>query len=328
MFDVRSHLDELRGHDIAWIRARREHAVREQRRWRVIELACTAVLDERGRVEDLAARDGVSERVARATVETARRLENLPAIAAAAARGELSAEQLGAVVELADESTDAEWARRAPHVPPADLARLARAKSKPMTEDSWARREAREFGVFWRRGAGMLSVRAELPDLDGAEFETIMNHAIDQIRPAKGQPWDTRSHRGADALMTIVRAYRADGEPSGRMPIKLVVQVPLEGPAAPACRSTTWCRGAGVAATSSPTSPRFASAARPTTTPSSCPTAPGSWPATPTTPTVSDSSRANDGPRENPAPGHMRRDRRAPTQQERGRASAVRCRAA
>ena len=50
----------------------------------------------------------------RDTVETARRLESLPAIAAAAHEGALSTEQLSAVTKFADEASDAEWARRAP----------------------------------------------------------------------------------------------------------------------------------------------------------------------------------------------------------------------
>ena len=91
--------------------ARRDELVREQRRLRVEELAVVAVLDERGRIdESVAARDGVSSRSVRETVETARALESLPAVAAAAYAGDLSTEQLGPVVALADEATDAEWA--------------------------------------------------------------------------------------------------------------------------------------------------------------------------------------------------------------------------
>ncbi len=82
--------------------------MREQRRLRVEELAVVRVLDERGRIDDgLAGRDGVSACSACETVETARALESLPAVAAAAYAGDLSSEQLGPVVALADESTDA-----------------------------------------------------------------------------------------------------------------------------------------------------------------------------------------------------------------------------
>src|SRR5919201_822463 len=114
MFDVRVHLDGLRCRPTAWLRARRDELVREQRRLHVEELAVTAVLDERDALgEDTAARDGVSERTVRQTRETARRLESLPQVAGAAHAGELSPEQLAPLTELADEVSDAEWARRA-----------------------------------------------------------------------------------------------------------------------------------------------------------------------------------------------------------------------
>ena len=86
------------------------------------------VLDERGQIDPTVGRDGESARTVRETLETARALESLPAVAAAAHAGNPSAEQLGSVVKLADEDSDMEWAQRAPHVAPADLARLARTR--------------------------------------------------------------------------------------------------------------------------------------------------------------------------------------------------------
>ncbi len=74
------------------------------------ELAIVRVLDERGRIDVSVGVDGESARTVREKVETARALESLPAVAAAAHAGRLSAEQLDAVVRLADEESDAEWA--------------------------------------------------------------------------------------------------------------------------------------------------------------------------------------------------------------------------
>ena len=48
----------------------------------------------------------------------------MPEIAAAASEGALSSEQLSSVTKLADEESDAEWARRAPNVAPEELARV------------------------------------------------------------------------------------------------------------------------------------------------------------------------------------------------------------
>ena len=89
------------------------------------------------------------------------------------------------VVQLADETSDAEWAVRAANVAPGDLARLARNVEKPTVEQSRARREARSLRMWWAPGTGMLSVRAELADLDGARFEATMNRLIDRMRPAE-----------------------------------------------------------------------------------------------------------------------------------------------
>jgi hypothetical protein len=76
----------------------------------------------------------------------------------------------------------------------------------------------------------MLAFRGELPDLDGALFESVINTMIDQMRPAKGQAWDTRARRGADALVELCRNY-ADVEAVSTPKVHLVVQVPMEGPA-------------------------------------------------------------------------------------------------
>ena len=71
--------------------------------------------------DDTAAKDGVSERTARETRETARRLESIPKIANAAHGGELSSEQLTPLSDLADEDSDAEWAQRGPNCSPARI---------------------------------------------------------------------------------------------------------------------------------------------------------------------------------------------------------------
>jgi Domain of unknown function (DUF222)/HNH endonuclease len=232
VFDVAGHLDELRCWPTDRLVAERESVVREQRRLRVRELALVRVLDERGRIDEaVAARDGVSARTVRDRVEQARALESLPAVAAAAYAGELSSEQLGSVVALADESTDAEWARRAPNVAPADLARLARTKSKPSVADARARREARGLRMWWQRDTGMLQVRGELPDIDGARFEAAVNRRIERMRPPKGRPWDTRDHRSADALMDMCDTAETAELPAAAAKPLLVVEVPMTGPA-------------------------------------------------------------------------------------------------
>ena len=122
-FDYGLRVDELRTHTTEWLEARREELVIEQRRLHVEELAVTAVLDERGAIDDsVAAGDGVPVRRLREKVATARALEELPNIADAAYRGALSDEQLAPTAKLADAASDREWSVRAPNTAPADLA--------------------------------------------------------------------------------------------------------------------------------------------------------------------------------------------------------------
>ncbi len=232
MFEFGALVDEFRCRSREWVAAERERAVREQRQWRVRELAATRVMDEWGALDEgLAARDGVSVRTVRETVECARALESLPEIAAVAHAGGLSDEQLRAVTQLADESTDAEWARRAPKVSPSDLARLARSQQKPTVEDAVKRREARSWRWWWQPDRGMLSIRGELPDVDGALFEATLHRMIDRMHPAKGQSWDKRERRAADALVELCERFADVESPVTRSKPLLLVEVPLHGPA-------------------------------------------------------------------------------------------------
>jgi hypothetical protein len=79
----------------------------------------------------------------------------------------------------------------------------------------------------------MLDGRFSLPDADGATFESVLDEMIERMRPAKGERWDTREHRGADALVELVRLSR-ERDPtattSGYRP-HFVVHVPTSGPA-------------------------------------------------------------------------------------------------
>ena len=98
MFDLTGCLDELRSHSTAWLESRRREVIGVVRRLQSEELAIVRVLDERGRIDTSVGLDGESAGTVREKVEVARALESLPAVAAAAYAGVLSAEQLGAVV--------------------------------------------------------------------------------------------------------------------------------------------------------------------------------------------------------------------------------------
>jgi hypothetical protein len=227
-------VDELRAHSTEWLESRHRDVIATQRRLRSEELAIVRVLDERGRIDLSVGRDGESARTVREKVETARALESLPNLAAAAHAGSLSDEQLAAVVKVADESSDAEWARRAPNVTPADLARAARSKKKPSVEESQARHAARNFRMWWEGERGMLQVRGELPDAMGAKLEATVQKLTERMRPARGHAWERWERRAADALIQMCDAVevadRVQAPQLAPRPL-FAVDVRMHGPA-------------------------------------------------------------------------------------------------
>jgi Domain of unknown function (DUF222)/HNH endonuclease len=232
MFDIADHLDELRSWPTDRLRRELDVLVGEQRRLRTKELAVLRVLDERGQVDPTLDAGGESARTVRDKLDTARALESLPEIAAVAYDGDLSSEQLSAVTRLADEFSDAEWARRAPNTAPVELARLARNAVKPSTEDSRQRYEARSLRMWWTPDKGMLHLHGQLPDVLGATFEATIQKLTEQAKPAKGRAWDSFEHRAADALVHLCEQPDTQEETPTLAP-RPVVQtlIPLHGPA-------------------------------------------------------------------------------------------------
>jgi hypothetical protein len=48
---------------------------------------------------------------------------------------------------------------------------------------------------------------AGLPDIDGALVESVLTHMVDRMKPAKGERWESRAARTADALVELARNY-------------------------------------------------------------------------------------------------------------------------
>jgi hypothetical protein len=182
-----------------------------ERQARLERVTIDRVLDERGATkgrdaaEWVQSRDKVSAQTARGEVEVARALESLPAIQAAATDGRLSMEQLVPLVELATPETDIEWAKRAEHTAPSELNRLVRRQRVVTPAEMEERRGARAFRWWRSRDGESLHVRGQLPDVDGAFVEAVLEHEIEQFRPRKGQAWERRDVRGADALVALLR---------------------------------------------------------------------------------------------------------------------------
>ncbi len=232
MFEIADHLDELRCWPTDRLVARRDELIGVQRQARVEELAIVRILDERGRIDPTLGDHGESARTARDTVETARRLESLPEIAAAAYEGALSAEQLSAVTKLADEDSDGEWARRAPNVAPVELARLARNAVETVDGGfAGAVRGAVVADVVDTR-QGHAAPARPVARRAGRHVRSHDPALTEQRKPAKGQAWDSFEHRAADALVSLCEQPDA-GDETPSLASRPVVQtlVPLSGPA-------------------------------------------------------------------------------------------------
>src|SRR3954451_10105448 len=202
-------LEMMRSHSSEWLEARRVAVVGEIRRMQSEEQSILLVLDERGRVDVSRGMDGESARTVREKLETARALESLPAVSAAAAAGQLSSEQLREVVKFADEHSDAEWAARAPNMTPGDLGRMARSQSKPTVEEGQARHVTRQVRTWRDEDRDMFCGRFEFPDLMGVKVEATFKKLVEAMRPAKGQPWERWDRRAADALLLMCDAVDA-----------------------------------------------------------------------------------------------------------------------
>jgi hypothetical protein len=61
----------------------------------------------------------------------------------------------------------------------------------------------------------------------------VFEQMIERMRPATGQPWDSRAHRMADALVELCRHYDGctDTDRATLVQPLMIVQVPLAGPA-------------------------------------------------------------------------------------------------
>ncbi|MEX2254194.1 MAG: HNH endonuclease signature motif containing protein [Acidimicrobiia bacterium] len=225
----REQLDALRCRGTEWLRSRRTELIAEQRRLHLEELAVLKVLDERdalGRMPDAS----VSSRTSKANLAMARSLETLPAVAETMASGALSAEQLAPLTELATPETDREWAARGPNISPADLQALARRRQAVTLADARARRAARMLRTWREPEAGMTGGRFRLADLDGILVEKVLDHRAEQMRPTKGEAWDTLEHRKADALVDLCRTY-ADAELTGKYKEQIVIHRRADGSA-------------------------------------------------------------------------------------------------
>jgi hypothetical protein len=226
-FDFAARVEELRRHETGDVREVVRRARREQQRWHLEELAATRVLDDRGALDRMPD-PTVSTRTAKTNLELARELESLPEIAAAAAAGDLTWDQLQPVVALATPETDAEWAQRGANAAVGDLSRMARRNRVVSAAEAAERHDLRSVFSWHEAETGMSAGRWRLPDVEGVLVDKVLEHMAEQMRPEKGQPWDSLAHRKADALVALARDY-ADVEPTGRFRFEIVTILTPDG---------------------------------------------------------------------------------------------------
>ena len=193
-------------------------------------LAVLAVLDERGvakadgaldTAQWVAATDLVPAGAARAAVDTARALPELPAIAEVAETGGLSMAQLAALAEIASPESDERWAKEGPGCTPAALQQLARQQRRVKRED--AQRQDRRRSFRWwkdRHGYGT-RFAGVLPDDAAAVVTGAIERRVEEMGPVDGV-YEPHESRCADALVETCSADRAE---AGRP--EVIVHVPV-----------------------------------------------------------------------------------------------------
>ncbi|MGQ0847722.1 MAG: DUF222 domain-containing protein [Actinomycetota bacterium] len=158
---------------------------------------------------------GLTLRTANDWVETANALVNLPSLRAEFAEGRLSFDQVKFVCRLATPETDLQWAVEAVKHSASRLEAMARRHRTITAAESNQVHCQRSHKMSWDADHRMLHYRGQLPEEQGAIFETALNRLADQIgkNPETGicDPFDVRA---ADALTQLAsQSLGSDSDP-------------------------------------------------------------------------------------------------------------------
>ena len=180
----------------------------------------------------LACSTGTSVRAAGEVLETARRLKRLPALAAAARAGELSASQVAAVADAAvvDPSAEAALVAKARCSSLAELREHCGRTKASARPDAEARRKAihaQRFLRAWTDAEGAWNLRMrhnpEVGALVMAAIEAVRDRLFRQAR-AEGRQEPSEAY-AADALVELVTGAGAGAKTGSRA--KIIVRVDL-----------------------------------------------------------------------------------------------------
>jgi hypothetical protein len=197
------------------------HAIENAARSALLELVVTC--DERKAwIEDgcasleswLAVRLGVAWRTAADIVRVARRLEDLPRVAAVFANGGLSWDKVRAVSTVATPDDDESWAKSAPSTAVSHLERAARAFRERSEAEGAAAHLGRGLGFHEHRDHPVTRLAGWVPNALAAVIRTAIEREADRIpvNPETGQ-LDSYAARRVDALYKICsQAIGADSD--------------------------------------------------------------------------------------------------------------------
>jgi Domain of unknown function (DUF222) len=186
---------------------------------------------------------GLEQRAAREKVRVALALDDLPAIAEAFAKGELSYSQVRALTRVAEPSTDSQLLAIARHATAAQLERLVRSyRGVLRREDETAAvrfRHDRRYVSFHWDDDGSLVLNARLAPEEGAVVLAALQAAEDSAGGSAEPPEDdpvTRTAdrpaaaRKADAFVTMAERSLT-GDPTSRADDRYQVVIHTDAPA-------------------------------------------------------------------------------------------------
>ena len=174
-----------------------------------------------------AGRLGISRRAAAEGIDTAKKLEEFPSLAAKAAAGELTPEQTKPVLDLVtaaaangDLHADRTWATNAPGIGVDTLRRRAGKARRPGAADHAEARRVRLFEA-WTAGQE-LRFRGSVPIDDGATLLKAIERSMPERDPANPA---TLGQRQADGLLALASVAVAEDADPDRATVVAIVEL-------------------------------------------------------------------------------------------------------
>lgn len=147
---------------------------------------------------------GLLPRNARAWLDVARRLDELPELRHGLASGELSLDQIRPLTEIATPENEDELAEMAADMTASELERLVR-KARQVPKESLAADEPnRALEWWWERDERFMHLKGKLPAAEGAVVErALLRIAAEERGDDRGIPHRPMGERAADALAAM-----------------------------------------------------------------------------------------------------------------------------